>query len=117
MFIRNKGVLLPKKQAMYLFNTTFYVDNEVMKAWQEWFQATYLPLMQASGKFSKPLVYRVHSFQNEDDSSSIAVQFSVESMDDIRQWDEEISQLVEHSMAAMFGAKALHFWTVLEPLS
>ncbi len=101
---------------MYLFNTTFYIDDAVMNDWIEWLRATYLPMMQAAGTFSNPLVYQVHSLNDEEDSSSIAVQFSVETMDDIRQWEETVNPRVEQSMLGVFGTKVLHFWTVLEPL-
>lgn len=101
---------------MYLFNTTFYVDDTVMSEWKEWLQTTYFPLMQAGGTFSNPLVYRVHSLQDEDGSSSIAVQFSVQTMEDIRQWEVETNARIEQSVLRIFGTKVLHFWTVLEPL-
>ncbi len=101
---------------MYLFNTTFYIDDAVMNDWIAWLRTTYIPMMQTSGTFSNPLVYRVHSLQNDEGSSSIAVQFTVQTMDDIRQWDETISLRVEQSVLGVFGTKVLHFWTVLEPL-
>jgi hypothetical protein len=102
---------------MYLFNTTFYIDDAVMNAWQEWFRATYLPLMLSSGGFSNPLVYKVHSLHDEEGSSSIAVQFTVHTMDDIHQWEEVTSRRVKQSVTGSFGETVLHFWTVLEPLS
>jgi hypothetical protein len=102
---------------MYLFNTTFYIDDAVMNAWQEWYHATYLPLMLSSGGFSDPLVYKVHSLHDEVGSSSIAVQFTVQTMNDIQQWEAETSQRVKLLMTGTFGETVLHFWTILEPLS
>ncbi len=102
---------------MYLFNTTFYIDDAVIGDWREWLRTIYIPMMQAAGTFSNPLVYRVHSLNDEEGSSSIAVQFTVQTMDDIRLWNDAISQRVEQSMLGAFGTKVLHFWAVLEPLS
>lgn len=102
---------------MYLFNTTFYIEDGLTDAWMKWLWNVYAPMMQLSGKFTHPLVYRVHSLQGEEGSSSIAVQFSVQSVEDIAQWEEEISGRVAQSIQEIFGTGVLYFWTVLEPLA
>jgi hypothetical protein len=100
---------------MYIYNTTFCLEDSVLDAWKAWLDERYVPMMTEDGVFSNLRVFRVLT-ENAGDSFSISVQFSVEALVGVQRWQKEKEHLLTAEITHLFGTKALYFSTVLEVL-
>lgn len=100
---------------MYIYNTTFCLEDSVLEAWKSWLDDEYIPLMITGGAFTDLHIFRVLT-ENAGDSISISVQFSVEALVYVDRWRKEKEQLLAASVTRLFGTKVLYFSTVLEVL-
>jgi hypothetical protein len=100
---------------MYIYNTTFCLEESVLDTWKRWLDEEYIPLMTGDGTFSNLRIYRVLT-ENAGDSISISVQFSVETLAIVSRWQKEKEPLLAATVTHLFGTKALYFSTVLEVL-
>ncbi len=100
---------------MYIYNTTFCLEDSVLEAWKSWLDDEYIPFMMAGGAFTDLHIFRVLT-ENAGDSISISVQFSVGTLVAVDRWRKEQEQLLAASVNRLFGTKVLYFSTVLEVL-
>jgi hypothetical protein len=100
---------------MYIYNTTFCLEDSVLEAWKNWLDDEYIPLMTAGGDFANLHILRVLT-ENAGDALSISVQFSVETLVSVDRWRKEKEPLLAASVTREFGTKVLYFSTVLEVL-
>jgi hypothetical protein len=100
---------------MYIYNTTFCLEDSVLEAWKSWLDDEYIPFMTAGGVFADLHIFRVLT-ENAGDSISISVQFSVGTLVAVDRWRKEQEQLLAASVNRLFGTKVLYFSTVLEVL-
>ncbi len=100
---------------MYIYNTTFCLEDSVLDAWKQWLDEEYIPLMTGDGSFSELHILRVLT-ENAGDALSVSVQFSVETLVKIDRWRKQKEQLLAASVNRLFGTKVLYFSTVLEVL-
>jgi hypothetical protein len=100
---------------MYIYNTTFCLEDSVLDAWKQWLDEEYVPMMTSEGSFSDLHIFRVLT-ENAGDALSVSVQFSVETLVAIDRWKKEKEQQLAASVTHLFGTKVLYFSTVLEVL-
>jgi hypothetical protein len=97
---------------MFIFNTTFLVNPDRVKEWQQWMVDTYCPAIGGQMVTHGFEVFEVMA-SNGDDSRTFSVQWRCESSDLIEQIDD-ISAKVINAMNHHFGESVLHFCTVLQ---
>jgi hypothetical protein len=100
---------------MYIYNTTFCLEDSALDDWKSWLDEQYIPMMTADGSFSDVRIFRVLT-ENAGDSFSISVQFSVEALVNVQRWQKEKEQQLALDITRRFGTKVLYFSTVLEVL-
>jgi Domain of unknown function (DUF4286) len=100
---------------MYIYNTTFCLEDSALDAWKQWLDEEYVPMMTSEGSFFDLHIFRVLT-ENAGDSISISVQFSVGTLVAVDRWRKEQEQLLAASVNRLFGTKVLYFSTVLEVL-
>ena len=101
---------------MYIYNTTFCLEDNVLDDWKTWLYEEYIPMMTENGIFFDPKIYRILT-ENAGDALSISVQFSVEALVGVQRWRKENEPFMATSVTRLFGTKVLYFSTVLEVLA
>ena len=98
---------------MFIFNTTYLVSDKVHESWLEWVREQHIPFMLHSTYFSHPQVARVIT-SDKQDGTSFSVQFHVQDLHTLKQWNKEYSSLFQQNCSLQFGAEVIFFTTVLE---
>ncbi len=98
---------------MYIFNTTYNVDNTVKEAFVDWLRATYIPLAIANSELSSPQLCRIITAE-EIDGESFSLQFHVADRQSLERWYDSVGESLDISIEKLFGNKVLRFNTLLE---
>lgn len=98
--------------AMYIFNTTFLVNENRVAEWHNWIKDVYCPTIGGQMLTHGFEVFEVISV-TDDQSRTFSVQWRCESSSHLEQIDE-ISANVIKAMSHHFGESVLHFSTVLQ---
>ncbi len=99
---------------MYIYNTTFVVNNATFDAWQNWLDTTCKPLIHNLVPASEVDVYEVMSIENEEERT-ISVQWKVVTPDDLDAINKQ-SPVMLKQMSMDFGEKVLFFSSILRSL-
>lgn len=99
---------------MFIYNTTFVVNNSTFDAWQNWLDATCKPLIHNLVPASEVAVYEVMSLENEEERT-ISVQWKVTTPDDLDAINKQ-SPVMLKQMSLDFGEKVLFFSSILRSL-
>ncbi|NPA36501.1 MAG: DUF4286 family protein [Chlorobi bacterium] len=97
---------------MYIFNTTFAVQNDSRKEWEEWMQKTYLPTFRDILPDVSYDLMELMSFR-EDDSTNFSCQWRCNNPDELEIINKYSSVLLNNLNETM-GEKCLHFSSVLK---
>jgi hypothetical protein len=98
---------------MLIFNITFLVSDKVHGSWLKWVREEHIPFMLNSTYFTQPQVARVITSDKED-GTSFSVQFHINDMRTLKQWNQEYSTGFQQNCSQNFGSEVLFFTTVLE---
>ncbi len=98
---------------MYIYNTTYLVDRDVFSEWIKWVKSVHISDMTRMG-FSSPQISKVLTTDTEQKELSFSVQFKIESMEKLNDWQERYSDILKKDIYHRFGEKVLPFDTVLE---
>lgn len=98
---------------MLIFNITFLVSDEVHNSWLQWVREEHIPFMLDSTYFTQPQVARIITSDKED-GTSFSVQFHVNDMRTLKQWNQQYSEVFQQNCSQNFGSEVLFFTTVLE---
>ena len=99
---------------MFIYNTTFVVNNTAFDAWQNWLDSTCIPLIQNLVSASEVAVYEVMSVDDEEEKT-ISVQWKVAMPDDVDAIHKQ-SPIMLAQMGSEFGTKVLFFSSILRSL-
>ena len=99
---------------MFIYNTTFVVNNTTFDAWQNWLDTACKPLIHNLVPASEVAVYEVMSLENEEERT-ISVQWKVVTPDDLDAINKQ-SPLMLKQMQSDFGEKVLFFSSILRSL-
>lgn len=100
---------------MLIYNTTYLVADRQYGPWTKWIREEHIPFMLKCG-FEEPQIAKVLSTDPEQEETSITVQFHIENMHQLSQWNEQHAESIFSEMSERFGADVLAFATVLELL-
>ena len=98
---------------MLIFNITFLVSDKVHGSWLKWVREEHIPFMLDSTYFTLPQVARIITSDKED-GTSFSVQFHINDMRTLKQWNQQYSSAFQQSCSDKFGSEVLFFTTVLE---
>lgn len=97
---------------MFIFNTTFSVDNASIDPWKEWMHRNYLPTMQDMVKNLRVELYEVMTVVDEA-STNFSCQLkcnSPEALDTINKYNS----ILMDNLKGQMGEKCLHFSSILK---
>ena len=100
---------------MLVFNTTYYVPDALKQSFLLWLRHEYLPQVAATSIMQSPRVLKVIG-SNVDEQTSIAVQFDVASLQEVRRWRNEYEERLNAKMSLEFDGQILSFSTMLEQI-
>jgi hypothetical protein len=98
---------------MLIFNTTYLVSDKAHGPWLKWIREQHIPFMLDSTYFSFPQVARVIT-SAEQEGTSFSVQFRVNDMRTLKQWNQEFSAIFKENCAREFSSEVVFFTTVME---
>lgn len=100
---------------MFIYNTTFHVEDEILEDAIVFFKGTYIPQALASGELSEPRMALIHR-QHEESGTSFSLQFNVEDVDSLNNWFQTDGRALHQKMTGQFSNKITGFNTLLEEI-
>ena len=98
---------------MYIFNTTFHVEDSVLARFLEFLNRTYIPKAQESGHLTNPRLFRVLS-QHADAGSNYSLQLEVDNLTVFNEWITGEGELLNQEIVVAFEHHVAGFITMLE---
>ncbi len=100
---------------MYIFNTTYHVEDSVKKLFTEWLRRVYIPAAATGETLSRPQLCRVIAGETTD-GESLSLQFHVADRASLESWYEKQGADLDRTMREKFGDRVIGFNTLLEIL-
>jgi hypothetical protein len=97
---------------MFIFNTTFLVNNDRFDEWQRWMKEIYAPAIGGQMLTHGFEVFEVVS-SNDENTRTFSAQWRCENDALLGQIDDYSSDVLQ-SMSGHFGESVLHFSSVLQ---
>lgn len=97
---------------MIVYNVTVAVDKAIEEDWLRWMKTIHIPDVLRSGKFMHHKIYRVLS--QEEDTSSYAVQYFIQSLDELQHYLTHHAPGLRLESQQKFGDRQVAFRTLLE---
>ncbi len=98
---------------MLLTNTTFVIDQSLIRQFIAWANEQYIASALASGIFSDPLLSRILT-ETEPGTTAFALQLRSTDHDMAADWHDGKGAELRNTQAAKWGDKFLHFSTFME---
>ncbi len=98
---------------MYLFNTTYVVDEGSFGQWSQWIQEVYLPNMLDAAPQAQNDIYELEKTAQTAGSRTFSCQWrcpSIEALGDVMKCSAALNEL----MAGKYGEKCLYFNTMMK---
>jgi hypothetical protein len=99
-------------KAMIVYNVTVAVDKTIEEDWLRWMKTVHIPDVLRSGKFLDHKIYRVLAHETE--TTSYAVQYFIQSMDELQYYLTHHAPSLRHEVQQKFGDRQVAFRTLLE---
>jgi len=97
---------------MILYNVTISIDSRIAEEWLTWMKHTHISEVMATGLFTSYQIYKV--LLQKEDELTYAVQYFVDSMSNLQQYQAKYAQELQAKHISKFGDKVVAFRTVLE---
>lgn len=98
---------------MYIINTTYSIDEEIVEEWLTWFKSLFGPTMAQSGSVDGYELMRIVSMK-EEGTESYSCQLRFNSVQDLQKY-VTINQSAHNEMVKQkYDTKVLFFSTVLQ---
>lgn len=100
---------------MFVYNTTYHVDVNVVEAFLDWIKSDYIPVATKSGVLRLPrLALIMNSGDNaSDEHRSYSLQFEVESIDLLQCWYGADGVDLVNKLTSKFAQKVVGFTTIM----
>jgi len=100
---------------MIIYNITFHIENAILEECLVFLKETYIPTALKNEILDAPRLCKVLG-KSEDDSSSYALQFQVESVEKLNDWWKCNGEELNALLVKQFAGKVMGFTTLLEQL-
>ncbi len=97
---------------MFIFNTTFSVQNDTIEVWRTWMDRNYLPTMKDLIKDLRVELYEVMAAVHED-STNFSCQLLCKNPDELETINKYNTILMDH-LSGQLGERCLHFSSILK---
>uniref|UniRef100_UPI002AA831D2 DUF4286 family protein n=1 Tax=uncultured Bacteroides sp. TaxID=162156 RepID=UPI002AA831D2 len=94
-------------------NTTYHVEDEIIKNFLIWMRECYIPEVEENGILKMPRLCRILSHQ-EENGSSYSLQWEVESSALLHRWHTEQGMKLNEELIKVFSNKVVGFPTLME---
>ncbi|MCU4163065.1 DUF4286 family protein [Carboxylicivirga caseinilyticus] len=99
---------------MFIFNTTFSVQNTAINNWRTWMDRNYLPTMQDMIQGIRVELYEVMAVIH-DDSTNFSCQLLCKSPEELETINKYNTILMDN-LSGHLGEKCLHFSSILKEI-
>ncbi|MBS2096994.1 DUF4286 family protein [Carboxylicivirga linearis] len=99
---------------MFIFNTTFSVENNSIENWRSWMDRNYLPTMQDMIKGIRVELYEVMAVVHEE-STNFSCQLLCKSPEELETINKYNTILMDN-LKGHLGEKCLHFSSILKEI-
>jgi hypothetical protein len=97
----------------FIFNTSFYVNEQRLEAWRLWLKANLEPLAQHSGTdINKIGLFEVLS-ETPGDNLVFSFQWRCRSMRDVERLDASLAPVLQ-KVPVLFGDEITHFSSIMQ---
>lgn len=97
----------------YLHNTTFVVERSATEEFLTWVRTTYIPAAKHSGHFKEVNLVKI-LMEIDPDASNYAVQMRSTSLENARQWHNDVATILKDDISARMGERVVFFSTDME---
>jgi len=97
---------------MYIFNTTFSVQNSSIEEWEQWMQKTYLPTFIGILPDVKYKLFELMTSRQED-STNYSCQWLCSEPDELEVINK-YSDILLNNLGDAMGERCLHFSSILK---
>ena len=98
---------------MYIFNTTFHIEDAVLDRFLDFLKQTYIPKTKETEHLRNPKLFRVIS-QHAGAGSNYSLQFEVDNLTVFNKWISGEGELLNKLIATQFEHHVAGFITMLE---
>nr|WP_319400189.1 DUF4286 family protein [uncultured Carboxylicivirga sp.] len=99
---------------MFIFNTTFSVENSAIDSWRQWMDRNYLPTMQDMIKGIRVELYELMAVVHED-STNFSCQLRCNSPEELEMINKYNTILMDN-LKGQLGETCLHFSSILKEI-
>ena len=100
---------------MIIYNTTYFVADEVQQEFLEWLRRVYVPQATADRMLLVPQLIRIIGSER-DGGISFAFQFRAMSVEILNTWHESVGTGLANALTSRFGNRVVGFATMMENL-
>ena len=97
---------------MIIYNTTYNVSNDKAIPFIKWLRTRYIPFATESKELKEARLAHL-MVENDGNSNSFSLQFTVENVDVLEKWYHKYGAKLLHEMEATFGQKVVGFTTIM----
>tara|TARA_B100000767_G_scaffold240476_1_gene236283 strand:- start:4338 stop:4652 length:315 start_codon:yes stop_codon:yes gene_type:complete len=102
---------------MFIYNVTTHVEQTIEKQWLEWMNLEHIPQIIKTGKFTKVLLFKVITEEDDLGGKSYAVQYICLNRNSYEKYLREDAPFFRKLAIEKFGQRILFFRTELEQIS
>jgi len=100
---------------MFVFNTTFHVDEALHEEFIEYMLQHFIPMSTQSGLLRSPRLARIFG-KEDDEGHSYAMEFTVTDVVTLERWNTDESQAVYAPLLEKFREKLIGFSTIMQTI-
>lgn len=97
---------------MIVYNTTYNVKNDTAVSFIKWLRTRFIPHATQSNELKEARLAHL-MVENEDNSNSFSLQFTVENVDVLEKWYHKYGAELIHEMEQTYGQKVIGFTTIM----
>ncbi|MDR2475765.1 MAG: DUF4286 family protein [Bacteroidales bacterium] len=101
---------------MFIYNTTFFVDNDLIDTFLDYMKINYVPDMKTSEILPNPHLFKLLDTSDNLSGCSFSLQFSATDCPTLNNWLEERGNRLLSNLTEDFNQRILFFSTLLEEI-
>lgn len=100
---------------MTILNTTFFVEETLLKDFLRWLRDVYVKAAMATGVFTSHRVARVLN-EGEPGVVSVACELRGDSLSECARWHDDTASLLRDNMHSIWGQRVMYFTSYLQEI-
>lgn len=95
---------------MYIHNTTFIVDRNIVSTFLEWAHNIFAKAANESGRFKTVTIARILT-QTDPDTVNFAIQMTTASLESTHAWEKDVAIFLKDDLATRLGSQHVMFFS------